>query len=171
MWAGRATLAALLVLCFTVTCEARDNCLGCRTRIYDADHLAKHQAQEVTAIGVSIVPREPNTGTKYDYRASVQVKLREKPETYANVAAVHCRKTGARLHCLAADESRENFWLRRSGADLQLQLTAAGEGIEVIPAQHSNGLRSDPPAKSGISTVHHAASAIGVLCTLNAALA
>ena len=118
-----------------------------------------------------IVPREPNTGTKYDYRASVQVKLREKPETYANVAAVHCHKTGARLHCLAADESRENFWLRRSGADLQLQLTAAGEGIEVIPAQHSNGLRSDPPAKSGISTVHHAASAIGVLCTLNAALA
>jgi len=93
----------------------------------------------VTAIGVSIVPREPNTGTKYDYRASVQVKLREKPETYANVAAVHCHKTGARLHCLAADESRENFWLRRSGADLQLQLTAAGEGIEVIPPSTPTG--------------------------------
>jgi hypothetical protein len=139
MWAGRATLAALLMLCFTVTCEAKDNWLGCWTRSYDADHLAKHQAQDVTAIGVSIVPGEPKAGTKDDYRASVKIKLRDKPETYANVAAVHCRKAGARLHCLAKDKSRENFWLRRSGPDLQLQLTAAGEGVEVVPPNKPTG--------------------------------
>jgi hypothetical protein len=52
---------------------------------------------------------------------------------------VHCRKAGARLHCLAKDKSRENFWLRRSGPDLQLQLTAAGEGVEVVPPNKPTG--------------------------------
>jgi hypothetical protein len=130
------SIALLLCLGAPSAGEAKNNWLGCWTRTYDAD--AKHQAQDVTAIDVSIVPRGPKTGTN-EYRASVQVKLRDKPETYANVAAVHCRKTGARLHCLAQDESRENFWLRRSGADPQLQLTAAGEGIEVVPPSNPTG--------------------------------
>jgi len=33
-----------------ITEESKDRWLGCWTRIYDADHVAKHEAQDITAI-------------------------------------------------------------------------------------------------------------------------
>ena len=49
---------------------------------------------------------------------------------------------GAALHCLAKDVSEGNFWLKRSGKDLELRLTAAGEGVTVVPPMQPAGLRS-----------------------------
>jgi hypothetical protein len=66
------------------------------------------------------------------------VKVRYKPEVYANSGA-HCRPVGQRLHCLAKDVSEGNFWLKRSGKDLELLLTAAGEGVTVVPPSNPQG--------------------------------
>jgi hypothetical protein len=41
-------------------------------------------------------------------------------------SGAHCCPVGQRLHCLAKDVSEGNFWLKRSGKNLELLLTAAG---------------------------------------------
>ena len=55
-----------------------------------------------------------------------ELKVRYKPEVHTNFSGAHCRQMGQRLHCLAKDVSEGNFWLQRSGKDLELLLTAAG---------------------------------------------
>ena len=116
-----------------------DPWLGCWTRIYDADHLAKHEAQDVTAIGVSILPSPAVSGAPDKYLARVELKVRYKPEVHTNFSGAHCRQMGQRLHCLAEDVSEGNFWLKRSGKELELLLTAAGEGVTVVPPSNPQG--------------------------------
>jgi hypothetical protein len=126
-FASGAASVALLLCCMGATHRAaKGPWLGCWTRIYDADHLAKHEAQDVTAIGVSILPRPAASGASDKYLARVQLKVRYKPEVHTNCSGAHCRQMGQRLHCLAKDVSEGNFWLQRSGKDLELLLTAAG---------------------------------------------
>ena len=52
MWLGRAACFCVIALLVfqPVTEESKDRWLGCWTRIYDADHVAKHEAQDITAI-------------------------------------------------------------------------------------------------------------------------
>ncbi len=128
-----------LLVCFMSAAagETKDAWLGCWTRIYDADHLAEHRAQDVTAIGVLIMPR-PDAGPD-KYLARVQLKVRDKPEVHTNFSGAHCRQAGARLHCLAKDPAQGNFWLKPSGNDMKLALTAAGEGLEVVPPSNPQG--------------------------------
>ena len=54
MWLGRAACFCVIVLLVfqPVTEESKDRWLGCWTRIYDADHVAKHEAQDITAINI-----------------------------------------------------------------------------------------------------------------------
>jgi hypothetical protein len=134
-----ASVALLLCRMGATPGEAKDPWLGCWTRIYDADHLAKHDAQDVTAIGVSILARPAASGAPDKYLARVQLKVRYKPEVHANFSGAHCRPVGRRLHCLAKDVSEGNFWLKRSGKDLELLLTAAGEGVTVVPPSNPQG--------------------------------
>ncbi|MGD0530738.1 MAG: hypothetical protein ABSA62_00285 [Methyloceanibacter sp.] len=74
---------ALLVCCMSAAAGGtKDPWLGCWTRVYGADHLAKHSAQLVTAMSVSIFPRAVAGPDKY--LARVQVRVRDKPEVHAN---------------------------------------------------------------------------------------
>jgi hypothetical protein len=137
--AARASLVGLMLLGSTGTAVAKDRWLGCWTRIYDAEHLAKHQAQDVTAMAISILALKPAAPTKAKYAAQVEMRVRGKPELHRNVGSVSCRPDGARLHYVAKDASQANFWLKRSGTSLQLQLTAAGEGVETVSATNPTG--------------------------------
>lgn len=119
--------------------EAKDPWLGCWTRIYHADHLAKHEAQDVPAISVSILPHPAASGAPDSYLARVQLKVRYRPEVHANFSGARCRQVGQRLHCLAKDVSEGNFWLKRAGKDLELLLTAAGEGVTAVPPSNPQG--------------------------------
>jgi hypothetical protein len=130
---------AALMLLGPVSAEAKDPWLGCWTRIYDAEHLAEHQAQDVAAIAISILALKPARWARDNYAAHVEMRIRGKPELHSAVGGLTCHLDGARLHCLAKDKSQGNFWLRRSGKALQLRLTAAGEGIEVVSATNPTG--------------------------------
>jgi hypothetical protein len=72
-----------------------DPWLGCWTRIYDADHLAKHEAQDVTAIGVSILPSPAVSGAPDKYLTRVELKVRYKPEVHTISAARIAAKWGS----------------------------------------------------------------------------
>lgn len=114
-----------------------DPWLGCWKQVYDADHLAKHQAQEVSAIGVTVTPSGKESGDIY--LARVQMRFRDKDGIYQNFDGTRCREMGVSLRCIAKDKSQGYFWLERDGTSLRLRLTSAGEGVEVVPASGAQG--------------------------------
>ena len=73
---------------------------------------------------------------------------------------------GQRLHCPAKDVSEGDFWLKRSGKELELLLTAAGEGVTVVPPSNPRGFVQILTAKSRAPAVPHAARCSRRLRTL-----
>ena len=65
--------------------EEVDSWVGCWTRVYDAVHLSKHPAQKLTALTLSVAPRESGSEESPGaYSAKIAALVRDKPESFAN---------------------------------------------------------------------------------------
>jgi hypothetical protein len=121
------------------------------------------RVQDVPAISVSILSHPTANGAPDSYLARVQLKVRYRPEVHANFSGARCRQVAQRL---AKDVSEGNFWLKRAGKDLELLLTAAGEGVTSLPPRNPQGFVQILPQKSRTPTIPHAARCSRRLRTL-----
>jgi hypothetical protein len=119
---------------------------GCFTRKYDADHLAKHKAQDVTFMAVQV-------GFKPDGEESenmIQLRLRGSYTLLLN--GFVCIESGDRTHCKIIDSGNDN---KLGGSFV---LAAKGDAVLLSPETDLNlvdGAEFKPRLFSVISNPEH----------------
>ena len=92
----------------------------CYQRTYSADHLARHPEQQVTAIGLALMPE-----AREQTALVLFVRTRSSVETY--VGSAYCQAGGTGLDCLMeGDAGQFGLTAASKGA---LRLTVAARGI------------------------------------------
>lgn len=91
---NRIALAGVLLI-LAVPATAGPDALGCFTRTYDRNHLARHPDQVVTAVKLRIY--KPPPGETSVYWFSVQFRLRGRDETLRTGGI--CTDKASGLHC------------------------------------------------------------------------
>ena len=111
-----------------------DSWIGCWSRVYDAVHLAKHPAQKVAAMTLSVAPREGESdGAPGAYRAKITALVRDKQDTFANPEHARCVKQGATLSCFTDGFFIGQFSIERAGKNRKLALRGAGQNLALVP--------------------------------------
>ena len=140
MRTGLLALAALLVVgtgAFAEDVAEEEDVnswIGCWGRIYDAVHLAKHPGQKVSAMTLSIAPREGESDAAPGaYRAKVTALVRDKQETFSNTDGARCVEQGATLSCFTDGFFIGQFSIERAGKNRKLALRGAGQNLALVP--------------------------------------
>ena len=110
-----------------------DSWIGCWSRVYDAVHLAKHPAQKVAAMTLSVAPREGEDGAPGAYRAKITALVRDKQDTFANPENARCVEQGAALSCFTDGFFIGQFSIERAGKNRKLALRGAGQNLALVP--------------------------------------
>jgi hypothetical protein len=143
--------------------EAPDPWIGCWARVYDAVHLSKHPGQRVSALTLSISPREGASGdAPGNYSAKLTTLMRDKPDTYSNPGGSRCVASGETLSCFTDGFFLGKFSLERAGKNIKLAISRADEHVALVPGidlssfvvlsaenpEHTLFLLNPAPAKS-----------------------
>ncbi|MGD9502524.1 MAG: hypothetical protein AB7V40_08560, partial [Methyloceanibacter sp.] len=114
--------------------EEVDSWIGCWTRIYDAVHLAKHPAQKLTALTLSVAPREGGSDAAPGaYSAKITALVRNKPDSFANPESARCVEQEATLSCFTDGFFLGQFAIDRAGKNRKLALRGAGQNLALVP--------------------------------------
>jgi hypothetical protein len=140
MRTGLLALAALLVVGTGAlgedVAEEEDvnSWIGCWSRVYDAVHLAKHPGQKVSAMTLSIAPREGESDAAPGaYRAKITALVRDKQEAFSNTDGARCMEQGATLSCFTDGFFIGQFSIERAGKNRKLALRGAGQNLALVP--------------------------------------
>jgi hypothetical protein len=113
---------------------APDSWIGCWSRIYDAVHLAKHPGQKVSALTLSIAPREgENNDAPGAYRAKITALVRDKQTTFSNLDGARCVDQGRTLSCFTDGFFLGRFVIERAGKNRKLALRSAADHLALVP--------------------------------------
>jgi hypothetical protein len=111
-----------------------DTWIGCWSRVYDAVHLAKHPAQKVTAMTLSVAPREGESdGAPGTYRAKITALVRDKQDTFANPENARCVEQGTALSCFTDGFFIGQFSIERAGKNRKLALRGTDQNLALVP--------------------------------------
>ncbi len=111
-----------------------DSWIGCWNRVYDAVHLAKHPAQKVAALTLSVAPRDgASEQAPGAYRAKITALMRDKQDIFANPDSARCVEQGAALSCFTDGFFIGQFSIERAGKNRKLALRGAGQNLALVP--------------------------------------
>jgi putative hemolysin len=114
--------------------EDVDSWVGCWTRVYDAVHLSKHPAQKLTALTLSVAPREDGSEESPGaYSAKITALVRDKPDSFANPESARCVEQGGTLSCFTDGFFIGKFTIERAGKNRKLALRGAGQNLALVP--------------------------------------
>jgi hypothetical protein len=165
---GWFAMLALIVGCSTAMAQDEaegtpDSWIGCWARVYDAVHLSKHPGQKVSALTLSISPREGTSGdAPGNYSAKLTALMRDKPDAYSNPGGSRCVASGETLSCFTDGFFLGKFSLERAGKNIKLAIIGADEHLALVPGidlssfvvlsaenpEHTLFLLNPAPAKS-----------------------
>ena len=153
MRTGLFAILALLAGCAPALAQdetteaAPDPWLGCWTRVYDAVHLAKHPAQKVSSMTLSIGAREgASENAPGDYLAKVTALVRDKPDAYSDLDGARCVTSGDKLSCFTDGFFLSRFSVERAGKTVKVVIRNADEHLALVPGIDLGGFAVLSPA-------------------------